>query len=122
MILRTTGSTRTDTLVPYPTPFRSCHHAWLGRRRCSCLLERGRCFRRVFGLGLDIVEEGLVQCADQQIGDRLPVERNNAAYRFPPVAVEFGFCTWLLKFFPRDSGLQLKIGRASCREGVCQYV
>src|SRR3546814_6101996 len=50
MILRPPRSTRTDTLCPYTTLFRSCRsctaarptNRWVGRRPASCSCSRGR--------------------------------------------------------------------------------
>src|SRR3546814_19476582 len=100
MVRRPPGSTRTDTRCPYTTLFRSHYHkcGYVGtatRRRSSSLFALER----------------------ETLGT-IPDDVRLCSYRFPiikarnvqvaPDCVGYGF---------RQS-----IGRASCRERVCQYV
>src|SRR3546814_19952691 len=97
MIRRPPRSTRTDTLFPYTTLFRSCCE-WKRRREIA---------------------------AKTRIGDPLPpakrhqiksVRKRRYAFRHEP--------------YPCEQGARIEIqlqkltqiGRASCRERVCQYV
>src|SRR3546814_20173071 len=91
-------STRTDTLFPYTTLFRSADvdaHARTHRRRQRHLLDIRALRRRRLGLA-HIANDG-----DQVVLDLLEVEincRDRAMH---------------------DAGL---VGRAACRARVCQYV
>src|SRR3546814_14927172 len=112
MIRRPPGSTRTDTRFPYTTPFRSdrlvrrverrrvqvgARHARKAERvRCgdirNAVLDRGR------------GDEGLSRLRPAAI----------LREKFDALFLEPG------EFFGRPA--LVKIGRASCRESVCQYV
>src|SRR3546814_11236686 len=100
-------STRTDTLLPYPTLFRSCGHDDCGVRRA----------RRPSGgdasglrARIDDPDIGLGIAAD--IPRHIDLHRNDAVFDF-----EVARCIDMLA----APGLP-EIGRASCRERVCQYV
>src|SRR3546814_11606898 len=100
MIRRPPRSTRTDTLFPYTTLFRSAGHTWLqALSNCVGLQQRD-------GFG---VELWLVICNfanDPQSIEHIWVEHQNL---LRPLACVV-------------SALDKEIGRASCRERVCQYV
>src|SRR3546814_18525769 len=105
MIRRPPRSTRTDTLVPYTTLFRSAVGVRRDRAvergefaRVGCIGgERERAFRlRDGGVGRDLGGHGVsTSCAPAASPVRSRARIN------PPCA---------------------EIGRASCRERVCQYV
>src|SRR3546814_19338351 len=107
MIRRPPRSTRTDTLFPYTTLFRALqrgHEVLAGRE----LLEGQRRVRvGAEATGHEHPEAGL----DRAIGQG-PVRRDHAdvvEHRLAAVGVA-----------ARE--VDLEIGRASCRESVCQYV
>src|SRR3546814_21202686 len=88
MIRRPPRSTRTDTLFPYTTLFRSVHWLQHGLERMVRLDRHDRESDVFRGERRAVMEHGGL---DQLEGDRLAVGRH-------------------------------QIGRASCRERVCQYV
>src|SRR3546814_12364071 len=111
MIRRPPRSTRTDTLFPYTTLFRS--HALQSLRQAR---------------GLRIIGDAVLQCprlADiQHVAARIehaidagpprPLSDNSA--NDPRAALKVGPVPLL------PAAADHKIGRASCRERVCQYV
>src|SRR3546814_14490168 len=127
MIRRPPRSTRTDTLFPYTTLFRS------GDNFVHTLLEvvvaapdefasaHGtridlyRAFHRIWesafiedGEGQDD-EDPLLRAADRRLA------------RIAPLGRQILLLTALEGFSTEDAAI-IKIGRASCRERVCQYV
>src|SRR3546814_11859620 len=103
MIRRPPRSTRTDTLFPYTTLFRSCFDQ---RHRFPCILDGGR--EAIVLTRGDTLEIG--HRADKGVGEPRAVERH-----LLPRAAAAGK--------PQFVGLAgREIGRASCRERVCQYV
>src|SRR3546814_19907872 len=109
MSLRPPRSTRTDTLIPYTTLLRSFLLA----------LER-----RGF-VGADVAEaDQRVEVARAEAAQRHPAQRVQVAQ--PAGAVlEVGFEVVggvAEAFVPLALLFRLEIGRASCRESVCQYV
>src|SRR3546814_18529766 len=104
MIRRPPRSTRTDTLFPYTTLFRSRSHS----------LERTN---MTYCVGM-LIEAGLVMMADTRTNagvDNISVYRKLHIYegddRFIAIATAGNL-----------SVTQSKIGRESCRGRVCQYV
>src|SRR3546814_13928173 len=124
MIRRPPRSTRTDTLFPYTTLFRS-ESAWPGAAQAAVVKEA------TFG---DFLEEVLRTEAEAR-----RVRAREMAARvagFPAIKTlegyDFGFATGAprkqlldlagLAFVERaENVVLLEIGRASCRESVCQY-
>src|SRR3546814_13655973 len=105
MILRPPRSTRTDTLFPYTTLFRSIALAD-GEGRRAIVLHRG--LRSLLGgafLAICPIEIG-------PLGDRLPAEHRRQVDR-----VNTGGT-----LRADDACDRRHIGRASCRESVCRYV
>src|SRR3546814_15379359 len=112
MLRRTPISTRTDTLFPYTTLFRSHRrHPPLPAAELIVVAEDQQDFRVVVGLaerarGLAVVD--------------LPARTLGVAH--PDVAV---VAEQVLPGLGLEADLELgldQIGRASCRERVCQYV
>src|SRR3546814_16324419 len=139
MSRRPPRSTRTDTLFPYTTLFRSISWRGCGRAACSVM-----CDRQCFDAG-----GGSVCFAAHRAFDQPGAEQ----WRYPEVRFELGaevqtgLCIAALQLpvglaiaqvaqcwnhegikLIAFSGvrithvLDLQIGRASCRERVCQYV
>src|SRR3546814_16463574 len=106
MIPRPPRSTRTDTLVPYTTLFRSA------RRLVSA--EGGMGGVLVIAVGPD--PPGLDRAAQTVGGVAAP----GPDARAKTVGGVVGKCDRLLDRLER--GDRQEIGRASCRERVCQYV
>src|SRR3546814_11894353 len=123
MIRRPPRSTRTDTLFPYTTLFRSVP------RRPARREVADRVTANVEAIGHDLadVRHAVLQRAERAktlrsaqdaigIGDDLHI----AAHRLVRDRIE---ALVINDIFPRHCGWRRqKIGRASCREGVCQYV
>src|SRR3546814_15315246 len=126
MILRPPRSTRTDTLFPYTTLFRS-HAAGSGGR--GALADGRRCpSQRLSALN------GAVHLRGIPVGPMLGLTRR-------PILVEDRICVLVLGPFrvsPHEGPVGLKVslaellhvnlalgkrqlGRASCRERVCRY-
>src|SRR3546814_14938751 len=99
------SSTRTDTLFPYTTPFRSRHRLRIIERdveTASCAVEA-------------IGEAGIGGFDRPDVG-----RRNAAAGAFEH---RDRFSVDRKSLARRGSGIGgVEIGRASCRERVCQYV
>src|SRR3546814_15112390 len=97
MIRRPPRSTRTDTLFPYTTLFRST----AGHQH------------RNGGISYDESAR-----SDFKVGGRRPMTSTSGGnYPVDEVAQ-----AWLIKMRGEDAGALREIGRASCRERVCQYV
>src|SRR3546814_18768555 len=99
MIRRPPRSTRTDTLFPYTTLFRSCTgRVWPAKNPCTDGAESDKSAR--------------LKCADHitQLS-RLPDVEHLRHH------VQLDACILVLA-----KARIAKIGRASCRERVCQYV
>src|SRR3546814_13205122 len=122
MIRRPPRSTRTDTLFPYTTLFRSYEAI------CELLTEH-KALRalvpRLYGLG-DLTEilddrayeqaEAILAMMHDQLARLVPVEAHRTAHRAlrePRFALLLG---------EAGSGTSPKLGRASSRERVCQNV
>src|SRR3546814_14345064 len=110
MIRRPPRSTRTDTLFPYTTLFRSRRSSWGGARHCRPLAVGTSGTRQCrWGQGLDVVPEiprCLVRrCIALQRGALLPAERREDLRHVTGVVCDHA-----------------QIGRAACRERECQYV
>src|SRR3546814_18793399 len=101
MIRRPPGSTRTDTLFPYTTLFRSREVATgLTPNILHHPLSRGLC-RRFFQGGLGLHLRSFVTTTKPQ----------------PSLNHNLTSVPWVL-----TGNMLREIGRASCRERVCQYV
>src|SRR3546814_12584551 len=99
MIRRPPRSTRTDTLSPYTTLFRSFRKTY--RRECDMSLQDpGECVPLLVRRVADGDGPGNV---------RRPVEKLRPG-------VDQIQRTWF------ERAVRLQLGRASCRERVCQYV
>src|SRR3546814_19531753 len=105
MIRRPPRSTRTDTLFPYTTLFRSAHSCAAEvdlAEQLDDLVAAGDVFLDVDGKGLEFLAErhrhGILQLGAAQLDD---------VGEFDAALAEF---------------VGQEIGRASCRERVCQYV
>src|SRR3546814_20915466 len=103
-------STRTDTLFPYPTLFRSGRASWQAQPISEAI-------KRILHL-LDGPHGLTSTIARHIILDEKPIHKTLHGYRpfLPrfhelPARVQLGLSAW-----------QAKIGSASCRESVCQYV
>src|SRR3546814_11027955 len=114
MLLRTPRSTRPDTILPYTTLFRS----WFTARGTPHLIEGYSAAEDVFTRALPVLTLVLLL----EVGGAL-----NADFRWwQNVLAAAGGLALLLGIWAsvnRSRGRPpLKIGRASCRESVCQYV
>src|SRR3546814_14261350 len=118
MIRRPPRSTRTDTLFPYTTPFRSRlfgdpRHPGPLRARLSLLRDRRRAQILVGEAAtLDALRDRF--CAQTGGGDGEGADSPEFAGF---VARQAG-----LALDVAERGIRGKIGRASCRERVCRYV
>src|SRR3546814_21144369 len=108
MIRRPRRSTRTDTLFPYTTLFR------------SQLADAG---------GLERLHGAAGKAAHRELGRALHEKDDRVAFDFGLDPLENGHCTLLHGAAPRPGisrpcvGFRkAEIGRASGRERVCQYV
>src|SRR3546814_18517690 len=139
MIRRPPRSTRTDTLFPYTTLFRSLSVAAIPRRRT--LATRLLLCYVAWAKALDVA---IVQCGNTTIADRDEFSMSFAIAGFRPVGNVFqhqggghlcdpATLTMLyLAATPVGTGVtmygqdtaanQAEIGRAPCRERVSQYV
>src|SRR3546814_20172633 len=107
MIRRPPGSTRTDTLFPYPTPFRS-----VGDQRLPRAAVRGE------GGAPEGAEE--FQPVDPRLDDvRHPATGQPHGHVLRPDADRYR--RTLAQSVERGA-FDLEIGRDSCREIVCQYL
>src|SRR3546814_17825336 len=106
MIRRTPRSTRTDTLLPYPTPFRSLHAEIAD-----------------YYFGLDTQYEVVAFTVDRQFV-KAPTFRGRPVVAFEDLADRYpaaGHHAFVALGYSRINGLR-KIGRASCRARGGQYV
>src|SRR3546814_13441737 len=103
MIRRPPRSTRTDTLFPYTTLFRSLLLQTPALRRRSAGKDQQRCAHS------SRLRGGAQICAEQRTVEVPGVEDVDRAHR------QGGAQIWRY-ITPRE------IGRASCRERVCEYV
>src|SRR3546814_17799447 len=115
MIRRPPRSTRTDTLFPYTTLFRSADS-----QKCACGILRARLRNggdRLVDLDKRRRQVGQLM-HDLEHGETV-VEREKFLKLVVPAAQrllrsgQYGHVEW---------SLEQQIGRASCRERVCQYV
>src|SRR3546814_19446326 len=120
MMRRSPRSTRTDTLFPYTTLFRAKrqHHlTFLGEGQHGGLL----CVDVFDGVGVDevvVVEPAYVVQQAPVLRLRQDVHEEDGLQL---LAVRRQHGDRIVE--PRDRDLRaLEIGRASCRESVCQYV
>src|SRR3546814_12661238 len=112
MIRRPPRSTRTDTLFPYPTLFRSTDLTYIeeAARRMQSLVQDLLALSRAGKSAMRLQATSLTTCADDAI-DAL-------AERIRETGAEV-----VRDELPAVMGDRtLKIGRASGRERVCQYV
>src|SRR3546814_14169162 len=99
MIRRPPRSTRTDTLFPYTTLFRS-----------AAEVKDGRVVRWSIDAGSPFM---VFEPAPASV---------NAAWLNPALVIAFGIILLAALAWPVRALVRRKIGRASCRERVCQYV
>src|SRR3546814_11787747 len=116
MIRRPPCSTRTDTLVPYTTLFRSGLLLYgpllvppLAHRRCEAGAGRRECARRELSRGP----------ADK--GDRRRESDRVAGWEVHS-SRKIDIFYWLVAGLLLAAAALSQIGRASCRVRVCQYV
>src|SRR3546814_12451692 len=112
MIRRPPRSTRTDTLFPYTTLFRSVYVGYtfdLGLDYDTPLSKRVRA----------LINVGTVYASDGFMNTQFGVDAQGAqASGLPTFQAHSGFYE-----LSTSAGINIKeIGRASCRERVCQYV
>src|SRR3546814_14838845 len=115
MILRTQRSTRTDTLFPYTTRFRS--HAPLD------VITRGEAEIVPYGQVKVVqhLEGGII--ADILVREGDLVERGQPLLRIRSIITTAEFNEIRDRYFSLRADIaRLQIGRPSCRERVCQYV
>src|SRR3546814_12951558 len=119
MIRRPPRSTRTDTLFPYTTLFRSCRFAYAARE------EIGMSLLKVSGLSKSFGGNKAVDAIDFTLepGELLALIGPNGAGKsttFNMVGGQLPASAGSVRF----DGIELlgQIGRASCRERVCTYV
>src|SRR3546814_11418667 len=109
MILRPPRSTRTDTLFPYTTLFRSERHvldADVGDQAMRA------------ALGIHVVEHRAAAVHGPVAHVEVAVADRGHAFDDAESPVHAG----LADLVAEDVQLVAEIGRASCRERVCQYV
>src|SRR3546814_16539042 len=106
MIRRPPRSTRTDTLFPYTTLFRSYE-----------LRREHRLFDSIIGAAFQDAMRGKLQVADWAKDEVVP-SRPTAALAPAPDAVG----QTPTEELPADEPWEEEIGRASCRESGCKYV
>src|SRR3546814_19754844 len=104
MIRRPPRSTRTDTLFPYTTLFRSTDEGW-ARASCSALVARDGDHRR----NGEARHRGI--CFSRPQAQEAAIDDGDADAASPYEGECHG------TRFPLD-----QTGRASCRERVCKYV
>src|SRR3546814_16912163 len=123
MIRRPPRSTRTDTLFPYTTLFRSAD-AKIGAGRRDQRLgmwddfgfgARRRIGREAFAQALALGDVEHCEPFQEGNGAGIVARLHRAPRSFARLA---RFCGILLAILPAAA----QIGRASCRERVCQYV
>src|SRR3546814_11626652 len=128
MIRRPPRSTRTDTLFPYTTLFRSPLDLVDGaaplngpnphaRRKAPETVRRAL----LDGAAAIAASHGLAAISVQTVADSAKVTKGGLFHHFPnkQALVEGVLAD---QFEKLDAVLDDKIGRAACRAGVCQYV
>src|SRR3546814_15953116 len=118
MIRRPPRSTRTDTLVPYTTLFRSLHRSLAESpdpdQRLRCRKNAGPGARGFKHKLLRAVDVSVIGNADRHMDAHVPAGKT-------PVFNLLGHAIFvrnqMFLAVPRD-----ELGRASCRERVCQHV
>src|SRR3546814_20208804 len=98
MILRPPRSTRTDTLFPYTTLFRS--------------------------LGDQVLVAEIIAVNQDPYRHQITLNRGSrdGVYRGQALVDAYGIMGQIVDVAPNTCKALLEIGRASCRERVCQYV
>src|SRR3546814_15006204 len=120
MIRRPPRSTRTDTLFPYTTLFRSQNGPKLLAKFCQSLSQEAL-------NGFARICQYLAVCAE---AGGLDCENKPGRHGFGPASKAFGLLKPVIGSIDFYGGhsrscmfqLTRKIGRASCRERVCPYV
>src|SRR3546814_18237611 len=109
MILRPPRSTRTDTLFPYTTLFRS--------------VSGGRDINEV-EVAVGAVEPGRTLAPAAGTESAITIEENlpTAAGKLNPDYTFINFIEGKSNSHARAAAEHVEIGRASCRARVCQYV
>src|SRR3546814_13360319 len=146
MIRRPPRSTRTDSLLPYTTLFRSIDELKVVRQRIT--LERfgddstvnlnqardGLCDINVFSYGahhmmgidadrdMSSVVGGVMTRFIKDEADKVATQALHAAKGVTNVYFEGDYPVMVMKSGADQPDAPKEIGRASCREGVCQYV
>src|SRR3546814_11245836 len=115
MIRRPPRSTRTDTLFPYTTLFRSLR---CGERAQRIEFDPGRTFDEAEARGAVGARKDR-KIGYQHVDDRRSGERQSAAFAELRRAVARHM---IHEHDDAPDACDEKIGRASCRERVCQYV
>src|SRR3546814_12921935 len=126
MIRRPPRSTRTDTLFPYTTLFRSVHllSAWrdgVGLPLIATAVGAGLLLRAVRSGGdaaISFMSFTLLVFTAALLSPQLSTTAQWATWVVPHAGERYSFLP-ILGFY---AALLCEIGRASCRERVCQYV
>src|SRR3546814_17180187 len=113
MIRRPPISTRTDTLFPYPTLFRSLADQYLG------FVERARRLRLELAADYLVMAAWLAYLKSRLL---LPEQEGDEEPSGEELAAALAFQLRRLEAMRDAGGQLLEIGRASCREEVCRYV
>src|SRR3546814_15786963 len=124
MIRRPPRSTRTDTLFPYTTLFRSSHRYFSTKAP-----KREKQSQKATGADRAALEDALPRSLEEQLAkERRDVLALHIAHD-PALALDLTIFRLARKFTGHaaynDTGVMVtigEIGRASCRERVCQYV
>src|SRR3546814_17247927 len=117
MIRRPPRSTRTDTLFPYTTLFRSKE---LGRLRRQWFAKR----KNVVALLRETIFQQESPLVDTDANNKA-ADADAAMQELGGDQVSFGHLTATVTVMDADAAVadeKLQLGRASCRERVCQYV
>src|SRR3546814_14837813 len=117
MIRRPPRSTRTDTLFPYTTLFRSQVPDWLLASEYAVLLFADR--RSFAWEWLRRSAPYRAAWRDREVGEIVPSDFGLMKLEDPDLVTPYARPIWTPALDPR---VLRKIGRASCRERVCQYV
>src|SRR3546814_17005459 len=116
MIRRPPRSTRTDTLFPYTTLFRSCSSGNNFARHFFQTYDKNQWVSQSQSLSM----EQAYELYNYKLHTRTP---HDASASIIVSSRGKDAAEFLMNLYREDRGSAvLKIGRASCRERVCQYV
>src|SRR3546814_17591039 len=122
MIRRPPRSTRTDTLFPYTTLFRSiCAPALAQHAALTCF--EPDVMRIYENRRLSFKERRDYLLPEfERLGLRVPVAPDGAFYIYADIRAHSRDSSDFSHRLLHDAGVAAEIGRASWRESVCQYV